>query len=261
MKRNLKSLGLILSALIALAGFAQNGSYMQFKTSSDKNISGTHTSYYMDGNSRSEMLMVNPMMPGGKMNMIFITQKDKPNTHYQLNETNKTYSEIVSNPEDRAKAGSKDCEVKVLGKEKIGNYNCTHVNIVQGKTTFEMWTTQDIPDYMKYKLNSQKYMGNSKLMQVLADNHADGFPVKTVYHAEGGKEGFVSTELVTFEKRALSADLFQIPADYKKQESPAYTPGSVPSAGDIQKMTPEERQKFVEQMKQMQKAQPPPASK
>ncbi len=258
MKKTLTSIGLVVTAMAALA---QNGAHLEYKMSSDQNMNGTMVAYYLDGNSRSEMQMNIPAMPGGKMNMIYITQKDKPTTHYQLNETAKTYKEIVTTSDDKVKDENQECAVKVLGKEKVGNYNCTHVSITQGKVNYDMWTSKDIPDYANYKPKGQKYMGNAKLYKALEDNQADGFPVKSVYKAQGGREGSVTVELVTFEKKSLSADLFQIPADYKKQESASYTPGTMPSASDIQNMTPEQRQKFVEQMKQMQQNQPVPAGK
>ena len=246
-KRILLSISVCLTALI---GLAQNGAHIEYKLTSDVGATGNITVYYMDGNSRTEMLMNVPQLPGGAINMTTITQKDKANTHYQLNDKNKTYKEIVSNPSDKAKEENQECVVTVLGHEKIGTYNCTHVNVKQGKTTHEMWTTTEVPDYQNYaSIKSGKYMGNEKLRKALADKGAQGFAAKIIYKEEGGREGTMTMELMKFEKTAVQADKFQIPSDYTKSESSGSATGVVPNAQDIMNMTPEERAKMIEQMK------------
>jgi hypothetical protein len=236
--------------LTSIIGLAQNGAHIQYKLISDVGATGNISVYFMDGNSRTEMSMVVPQLPGGAINMTTITQKDKPNTHYQLNDKNKTYKEIVSNPSDKAKEENQECVVTLLGHEKIGAYNCTHVNVKQGKTNHEMWMTKEIPDYKNYaEIKGGKYMGNEKLRKALADKDAEGFAAKIIYKQEGGHEGTMTMELVKFEKTAVPADKFQIPVDYTKSESSGAAPGVVPNAQDMMNMTPEERAKMIEQMK------------
>ncbi|MFI5140690.1 MAG: DUF4412 domain-containing protein [Sphingobacteriales bacterium] len=235
------------AAFILLFAAAQNGAHVEYKLSSDKGINGSMNLFFMDGNYRSEMKVAIPQMPAGGMNMVTITQKDKPNTHYLLNESGKTYREVVSGTEDKTKNENQDCEVTVLGKEKVGTYNCTHVSVKQGKTTYEMWTTTEVADYKNYQAKDGKYMGNEKVHKALIEKNADGFAAKIVFLEEGGREGKMTMELIAFEKKTLTADLFQIPAGFTKADpAPSMMPAGMP---DIKNMTPEERDKFIEQMK------------
>lgn len=240
----------ISAVFTTLLGIAQTGgAHIEYKLTSDVGANGNIAVYFMDGNSRTEMVMNIPQLPGGGISMTSITQKDKPTIHYQINEKNKTYKEIVSNPSDKAAEENQECVVTVLGHEKVGNYNCTHVNVKQGKTNHEMWTTTEIPDYKTYATNKSKYMGNEKMRKALADKNADGFPAKMIYKQEGGHEGAMTMELVTFEKKPVPAEKFQIPAGYTKSEATTTTPGVVPNAQDMMNMTPEERAKMIEQLK------------
>jgi len=248
MKNHFLALGFTLAGFASLA---QTGVHIEYKLSSDKNMTGSIVQYSQDGNSRSETKISVPAMPGGSISSIILKQKEKPGTLYKLNVTAKTYTETTLLPQDKPKDEAQDCQVKVIGKEKVGNYNCTHVSVTQGKTNYEMWTTTDIADFTKYRTSNQKYLGNDKVYQTLKANNADGFLVKVLHKAEGGREGTVTVELVTLEKKTLPADLFQVPADYKKSDASAsYGPGNMPSAAEIQNMTPEERNKLVRQLQQ-----------
>lgn len=226
---------------------AQSGAHIEYKLTSDVGANGNIGVYFSDGNSRTDMTMAIPQLPGGGIDMSTITQKDKKDTHYQLNNNNKTYKEISSKPSDKTAEENQDCEVTVLGHEKIGKYNCTHVNLKQGKTNREMWMTTEIPDYQHYASMKGKYMGNEKMHKALVDKNADGFPAKMIYKQEGGHEGKMTLELVKFEKNPVAAEKFQIPAGYTKSEGTSA--GIVPNAQDMMKMTPEERAKMLEQLK------------
>src|SRR5439155_800454 len=92
----------------------------------------------------------------------------------------------------------------------------------------------------------------------LVKNGAGGFMVKTLTKDPRG--GTFIMELVKFEKKDLASNLFEVPAGYKEMTS---TPTAVPGMPNIdinkiQNMTPEERAKYVEDMKKQYQT-PPPA--
>ena len=241
------------SVAILLSAFAvaQSGNQIEFKLTSSKGTTGTILTKYSEYGSKVSMNMVIPQMPGGGIQMVSLMQKDKPDVTYTLNETSKTYTE-------RKKGESKDITdnntytVKKIGDEKVNGYNCIHAIVSQGKETYDVWNTKDIADYSKYSeaMNSNEKMGSSKRQQALKDAGCDGFPVKTV-HKGNEREGEMTMELVKMEKKSFSKSDFEIPADYTKSENSG-TPGMAPgmkSQQEIMAMSPEDRAKYIEQMK------------
>src|SRR4051812_20503890 len=86
---------LILSTLLMLSTFAasaQNGSVVEFKLSSSRGAAGSIKSYYSNSNSRVEMQMSVPQMPGAGFSRTSIIKSTEPNKCYQLDDKNKTYT-------------------------------------------------------------------------------------------------------------------------------------------------------------------------
>lgn len=223
--------------------FAQ-GFYMEMKMSTEKGEMGTMKVYSQDGNSRSEMAMT-----GGPMavNMATLMLKSDPAKIYMLNETNKTYSEYDVNSKDEYKdADVADYDITVIGKEKVNGYNCTHVKVKRKGSTHDMdwWTTKEMTDYADFSKVKSQYTGKSNLFAALAAKGADGFPVriKTEDH-----NMTMQIDLVKAEKRNNPSSLFSL-SGYTKSSTPTM-PGSGVDYQKIQQMTPEEREKWIEQMK------------
>ena len=239
--------GIIVSINIIVA---QNGAAIEYKITASKGVTGTNKIYFSDKGTRIEMQMIIPQMPGGGYNHVSIIKKEKPTTIYNLNDKSKTYT-TTERPSNSDKSEScENCVVKIIGKEKVGNYNCIHATITKGAEVNDYWTSTEVPEYEKYsKENSGgKYMASGSEYAALAKGGAGGFIVKTI--AKGGREGDVTLELVKFEKKENPSSLFEIPTDYKPAtfSSPANSQPAI-DAQKIQNMTPEERQKYIEEMK------------
>lgn len=243
MKTNLFLLTLTFSACIVLA---QNGAFIQFKMTSNKGASGNVNVNYSEFGSISETNLSMPQMPGKTMRTKFLVQKDKPGIIFTIHDDSKTYSEMT--PQSRN--DTKTYTVKKLGEETVNGYKCIHASISDGIETEEVWNTKDIPDYAKYEevMKSDAKMSSARREQALRDAGCGGFPVK-MYH-KGDREGDMTVELVKLEKRTFPKSDFEIPAGYTKSGSTTSTGNSdVKSQQEIMNMTPEERAKYVEEMK------------
>jgi hypothetical protein len=240
---------LILSAMLlaAAAVSAQNGAMMEFKLSSSMGADGTIKSYYSGGNSRVEMALNVPQMPAAGFNRTSIVKSAEPTKSYQLDDQNKTYR--VTEVKPASKESADEYTVKVIGKDKVAGYGCIHVQVTKGAEVTDFWTTKEIADYDKYAAKSDnKYMGSGSMYEALKKQNAEGFVVKSFMKDSRG--GDFTMELVKIEKKDLAASLFTIPDNYK----PAPTANVPPSAqsvdiNKIQNMTPEEREKYIEEMK------------
>jgi len=168
--------------LLFAAGIsAQTGAQANYKiTSAGTNATGTMKMYFSAQNSRVEFNLLIPQMPGGGISKTSIVKSDKPTTVYALDDKNKTYSTAEVQPNNNTSGDN--ITVKVIGKEKIGNYNCTHAQVTKGTETSDYWTTTEIADYSSYKKTNAnpKFMGGAAEQAALVKNNADGFLVKAV---------------------------------------------------------------------------------
>ncbi len=244
------SAAIILLVFFAGSSIAQNGAQIEYKlTSADKTINGTMKMYFSGQNARTEITMLVPQMPGGGISKVSIIKSDKPTTVYSLDKNSKTYTTMETKPA-AATPDNTPATVKIIGKEKVGKYNCTHAQVTRGKETSDYWTTMEIADFEKYRKgdSKNKFMGADGTQAALAKNGADGFIVKSVTKDQRGME--MTMELVSFEKKDIAASQFEIPADYKMAASGTGAPTApVIDAAKLQNMTPEERAKYVEELK------------
>lgn len=244
MKKN-KLIALSILMMYGIATFAQ-GYYMEMKMSGNQGEMGTMKIYSQDGNSRSEMKL-SANVPAGFGAMAILSLKSEPNKIYMLNDKDKTYTEMdVNNKEEYRDGDKSEYEVTVVGREKVNGYNCTHVKIKQkgSKHDMDWWTTTEMPNYAEFSKVKSQYTGKSNLYSALEAKGAAGFPVriKTEDHGQ-----MVQVDLITAEKRTNPSNLFSL-SGYKKSEGPAM-PGMGVDMQKIQQMTPEEREKWIEQMK------------
>ncbi len=247
MKKTILSLiALVFSATLG----AQNGAHIEFKMTSSKGATGTIKADHSEFGSISEMNMVVPQMPGGGMANKTLMQKSNPDVAYVLNEKDKTYSERKKN-QGTPKEDTRKYDVKKLGEETMNGYKCVHALVTEGKETHEVWNTKAIADYDKYAkaMESNERMSSSKREKALKDAGCEGFPVKLI-HKGNEREGDMTMELVKFEKKNFSKSDFDIPSGYTKTETPTGGPAAgMKSQQEIMNMTPEERAKYVEEMK------------
>ena len=232
-------------------GFSQNGAIAEFKFSSSKGIGGNMKASFCEYGHKMEINMVNDKIPGGMM-MTTIGNKKNPDVNYALNEKTKTYSEIKKqDPKKISTDDNRNYTVKKLGEETINGFRCIHFTATSDKDILEIWNTKDIQDYSKYreaeKLDAQTYSYTRQ--KAIEEAGCDGFPVKTIGKSISDKQGGVTMELVKFEKKYFLESDFSIPVGYTKSEY--ISPGMVPqiNAEELMKMTPEQRAKYIEEMK------------
>ncbi len=230
------------------------GFYIEFKitsTGKESSINGSMKSFAQDGNSRSEVSMSSPQMPGGAMKITSLSLKTEPNKVYLLNEKDKTYSEAETGNDDewkdRPQAGY---EVTVIGKETVNSYSTTHVRVnINGKLREEMWTTKDITGYADFSKIKTKYTGKDNMYKALAAKGADGMPVRIKMQEHGQS---IQMDLVKAEKRNNPASLFSL-TGYTKGSGFSGMPGGESMQEmmeKLQNMTPQEQEEMMKRLEQ-----------
>lgn len=243
-------LSILIAFVISLQAIAQ-GAYFEMKMTSTggESVNGVMKTYAQDGNTRTEMNMSTAM---GQFNTVSLNLKTAPNTLYLLNQQAKTYIEItIAGDEEYRDYAPTEYEVTVLGNEKINGYNCKHVKIrIKGsKNDMEMWLTTELQGYADFAKVKTKYTGKDNLYKALEAKGVNGFPVRIKASEKG--QG-VQLDLIKAEKRTHPASLFSL-SGYNKGAGASINPNM--DMNELMKqmmnMTPEEREKWAEQMKQM----------
>ena len=252
----MKNILSIAAVFIITFAAAQNGASMDFKYTSSKGANGTMLMKYSDYGFKSEVSMKSAKSPAGGITMVTMIKKDAPDVIYMINESNKSYSEMKRGTQGGNTEDNHTYTVKKIGNETINGYKCFHFTVTNEKNEVsEMWTSKDIMDYGKYSeafKNSDKF-ASSKQDQAIKAAGCEGFPVKMMKKSKDG-EGDVTMELTKFEKKSFSKSDFEIPAGYSKAGGPGASPMGIPgmkTQEEIMKMTPEERAKYIEEMKKM----------
>jgi hypothetical protein len=246
-----KNILVLMTMCFAVAAYAQNGAYIEYKINSSKGTKGTLKLTFSEFGSTSDFSMVVPQMPGRDIANKSLSQKSNPDIVYKIDDKSKTYAEAkkaAANSDD-----PKNYTVTRIGEETINGYKCVHAIVSDGIESYEVWNTKDIPDYNRYseELNNNKRFGSAKREQALKAKGCDGLPVKT-FHKGNEKEGDMTMELVKMEKRNFTKSDFEIPAGYTKSEPGNISPAGMPQVKtqeEIMNMSPEERAKYIEEMK------------
>ena len=232
--------------LFVTNSIAGQGVYLEYQISATgkTGMSGTIKTYALDGNSRSEMAI----QVGAGITMVTLFKKDVPDTMYLLNEKNKTYSASSTHPKGTASKADEDYEITVIGKEKVNNYNATHIKILYKKTnkTVEMWMSKDFPNYAEYKGVKSQYVEGDKFYKALEAKGADGMPVRIVANEE---RGAMQMDLVKAEKATVDATMFSLSGYTHSANAGPAGIDRKEIMKNIQNMTPEERQKYAEELK------------
>lgn len=129
-------------------------------------------------------------------------------------------------------AASKEVYKKVASGQKVGQWTCAqYEGDTEGTKASDVWTTDPkslgltkedfdvLKDMSKFWEGMAK--GGSKLFKIDEAEkdtlgHFSGVPVKTVYYSDGKVSH--TNELKSIERKNLDASLFELPADYTKQE-------------------------------------------
>jgi hypothetical protein len=245
MKTFLVATGMFFASILS----SQNGAKIEYKLFSTSGAKGAMKLNYSEYGSVSEFNMTMPQMPGSGMTTKSLSQTSKPGFIYMINDQNKTYSEIKQ--ADMVKEDTKTYTVKKLGDETVNGYKCSHALITEGKETHEVWNTKDIADFDKivasFKTNNR--FGSQKREKALKDAGCEGMLVKMISKGNA-REGDMTMELVKMKKKAFTKSDFEIPSGYAKGGmADGMTMPGMKSQAEIMKMTPEEREKYVEELK------------
>lgn len=227
-----KALFLPMILILALTVSAQD-MYLEYKMTGP--LTGTTRMYTSAAGVRTEADMNMPAV--GMIKNVVIMPASKPNTVITVDEKAKTYTETTTNSSDLP---AMRYEVKVVGKEKISQYNCVHAIVnLNGQLAMEMWTSKDIPGYkdLLKMAKASSAVGSEDLYKQLESKGATGMMVKMMTSAGANA---MTMELVKVEKRTNPARLFSVPAGYSK--------GAAFDMNQIKNMTPAQRQKLLEDM-------------
>lgn len=194
--------------------------YITLKMSSaEKPDMGFTKMYFSTIGSRieTEMKLAPNMKP---FKTVRICKNETPNVYYILNELNASYFISDLSSYQAPQKTDETIQVKVIGKEKMNNYNCTHVIVTSKYGETELWTTTELMNYDSYKkINESDIRArNLSYAKALIEANAEGFPVKTVKKSTGGST--IIIELVDVNRKNLDKTLFEVPANYTKTQSP-----------------------------------------
>lgn len=215
---------------------AQNSFYMEYKMlvgGGKEGIESYSKTWHGEKGSRVESEMNIPGVPARKTVMLML--KNNPGIIYNLDIDKKSYTEIKGDGDTKEK--DEDYKIEIIGKEKVAGYNCTHAIVKSKDGNFEVWTTKEIAGYQEL-LNSAFIKNQTKgASKSFMSGELEGMMVRM---KNGSNSEAFTMELVKFEKGNYPASMFEIPAGYAKGAS--FDPSK------MQNMTPEERQKMMEEL-------------
>jgi len=210
-----------------------------------KSMRGEARVFFQDGNVRVETVL-----PGSLMGETIILHKKEDDKSYILFPTKKTYMET-----------SKEHQVKMAHKKE--NKPTPFVDTNQKKTiagykcNVKQRTTRLREEYVCVSTSLSKEFGDlAKQMTTgkkksFFPSELEGFPLeyKTSSNNKNGDTSLLRVRELT--RNRLNSGMFQIPKNYKKQETTMSYPGAGKSKADAKKMDRqmEELKKMAEELK------------
>lgn len=237
---------LLLCVCLSIPLFA--GHYVEFKFTGAKGMSGVMKAWSQGGNSRSQFQMTMPGLPTDISSATLFLESD-PAKIFMINEKEKTYVEHDRQKNDEFKDDkAAEYEVVVVGKETVNGYASTHVKVRKKGTKSYMnwWVTKDLKYYSELKSMKAKYLNSKGMYAALAEKGADGFPVRMLMEGDGD-DSKMQMDLVKAETMEVPASKFSL-SGYTKSETPALSPMGGMDVEKMKNMTPEERQKLMQEM-------------
>lgn len=233
MKKSLLLLAaLILSSIFANHTFAADV-YAEYKMTGMGSKPILSKMYSKNGDLRTEVSMD---VAGSKMNTITLMLKSKPNVLFILNSFNKTYTET----KNTSSATATNPNIKVMGNEKVGNYNCTRVKMTAEGKTWDIWYAKDLPAVNLPVIGNNNSV-NQKLIAQLKSKGVSGIPVKIVLYKPNTTSIMMTMLLNKYEQKTLASTLFTIPAGYKKS-------GVTMDVDKMKNMTAQQRKEMIMKM-------------
>lgn len=156
------------------------------------------------------------LVKGNNENQTILIQPDTKNV-FRLNPARKAYEALDLEAMQRQSAALsrlKQYRIEKHGTETILGYKCAHFTISDGSSRMELWTTRDFVsgEPLKMLTSASQFLGvNSKMMDAMAKEGVDGFPVKMAAKVQGH---ILSSEVTKVRKKRLKPGLFKIPQGY-----------------------------------------------
>ncbi|HTM97958.1 MAG TPA: DUF4412 domain-containing protein [Pedobacter sp.] len=233
MKTSLRLLSNLFVLILFSSAVHAGDMYAEYQMTGISNIPIVCKIYGKNGSFRTEM---NMNMGGMKVNNTILFLKSNPNVSYTFNSLNKIYTETKT----PTNINAKDIVIKVVGNEKVGAYNCTHVRMTSEGKSWDAWYTKDLPAF-NFPISGNNQLTSLKVMNELKSKGITGILAKIVFQTPGANARTISMQLVKFENKTLDASLFSIPAGYKKS-SITIDPEK------IKNMTPEQKKEMMLKM-------------
>jgi hypothetical protein len=111
---------------------------------------------------------------------------------------------------------------------KIAGYTCQKYTVTMGESmTMEQWATPDLQVPLQYYESMKAMFANNPMLKGLASSMEEfkkikGFPLAETTSIKGpmGLGGVTTREAVEVKQTPIPASTFEVPAGYKKKESP-----------------------------------------
>jgi hypothetical protein len=198
------------------------------------------------------------MMPD-HFRLVILQLLSEPGRTYTLNPERKTYSvRDASKDKPDAKVPDRTWKVQKLGRDTVGGLSCEKALVTSDAgNEMEVCVSKELIPSGAWVAAMSRREDQAGPLKALKENGLEGFPIRWIFRSQKSKAISSTMELVSFEKKSLSASLFEIPADYKKTEgsSPFMSAEQEKTINDARKaamehMTPEQRKQLEEYMKQ-----------
>ncbi len=203
---------LLLVFLFLLVSFSKiavaNDVYLEYKLTGVSGKTIISKIYVKNREFRSETSMD---FSGRQMVSTSLMLKSHPQIIITYNSMSKFYTE-VKKPKN---AVNSDFTIKVIGNEKVGKYNCTHVIMTSQNKSFDAWYTKELPS-LSLPFGDNDALSNQKAIALLKSKGITGMVIKTAFLKPGSTTSYLTMELVKYEQKTLSTSLFTIPSGYKK---------------------------------------------
>ncbi|MES2650754.1 MAG: DUF4412 domain-containing protein [Bacteroidota bacterium] len=230
MKRNLTFIiSLFLVCIFSKPAVAED-IYIEYSTK-DKNGRAIDTKIYLkQGDARVDLYIDMSKM---KLTTTSLILKNNPDEVTVFNSLTKSYTKTIK---PKRKQILTNYSITVIGKEKVGKYNCTRIRVKSKDKSFDVWNTKDLPAFKLPIENGQTNL-DKKLADELEKKGISGMVVKTVYFNPGTTTPKLTMELKKYETKPLSASLFKIPSGYTESKGNPY-----------KNMSPEKKNELMKQM-------------
>jgi hypothetical protein len=231
MRTKLFTLASLCAVLLFSSPAIASDIYLEYTMTSSGSKPIISKMYGKNGDLRTETNMI---IAGRQMSTTLLMLKNRPGITLVFNSMNKTYTEAKMNNNAEGNIG-----ITVLGNEKIGNYNCSHVRMTAEGKSWDAWYSKELPTF------DFPMMGNNantrKVLAELKSKGISGMPVKVVMYKPGTKTPTLTMLLTKHEEKNLSPSLFTIPAGYKKSSVDF-------DANKIKNMTTQQKREMMEKL-------------